>query len=567
MPVICWLISPVALAVCSASAFTSDATTAKPRPASPARAASMVALSASRLVCPAMVLISSTTSPIRLAACASSPTRSLVLRAWSTASLAMFDEVCTWRLISLTDEAISSVADATDCTLVEASSEAAATMVVSSCDRSAVAVSVPAEASSSVEAEDTVSMISPTATSKSSASLLHVRLALLDGLRFDRLLLDLHSLDLYSAGLEYGQRRHDLADLVAAPRCRCIDREVAARQSLHDADAGLQGPCHAARSQIADRHDKQGHGQRRVDDGPERVIGGLEKIGGLDPDIEDAEQLAVRIQDRIVLRHIGRAEDLDLTAKRRLALDHQFVSRAFRQARPHRPRAIRLLNICRDSQIVQKDGTGASDQVLDLVHGRHVVIQDVTIEEQLAVDAAEILAIGAQHVPRDPHVGLNTLLRRLRCTGFQHIPGHDGDTRAQQQDTGDGEDHDPRNEPESFRTTKPGGLFTQRPHKDIPICLSIDMRYRRGTQAENRCRIPAITFEWYREMLSGALIDFCMQEADEMNRHRLRCGRYYRTRCRVGGWMRRRRRLLLPPPSATKKRFSAPARPAGWSLE
>ncbi|MGY2932345.1 hypothetical protein ACVWZ6_001947 [Bradyrhizobium sp. GM6.1] len=51
-----WLrISSVALAVWLARLFTSEATTAKPRPASPARAASMVALSASRLVCEAMV--------------------------------------------------------------------------------------------------------------------------------------------------------------------------------------------------------------------------------------------------------------------------------------------------------------------------------------------------------------------------------------------------------------------------------------------------------------------------------------------------------------------------------
>ncbi|MGY4362195.1 hypothetical protein ACVW0J_008688 [Bradyrhizobium sp. i1.7.7] len=78
MPETCWAISPVAFAVCSASAFTSEATTAKPRPASPARAASIVAFSASRLVWPAIVLISSTTSPIRAAALDSSPTRSLV---------------------------------------------------------------------------------------------------------------------------------------------------------------------------------------------------------------------------------------------------------------------------------------------------------------------------------------------------------------------------------------------------------------------------------------------------------------------------------------------------------
>ena len=65
---ICAAISSVALAVCTASDFTSEATTAKPRPASPARAASMVALSARRLVCPAMSRMSFTTSPIFCAA-------------------------------------------------------------------------------------------------------------------------------------------------------------------------------------------------------------------------------------------------------------------------------------------------------------------------------------------------------------------------------------------------------------------------------------------------------------------------------------------------------------------
>ncbi len=56
-----WRISAKALVVCAASALTSWATTAKPRPASPARAASMVALSASRLVCPAIAVISAAT--------------------------------------------------------------------------------------------------------------------------------------------------------------------------------------------------------------------------------------------------------------------------------------------------------------------------------------------------------------------------------------------------------------------------------------------------------------------------------------------------------------------------
>src|ERR1039458_9384403 len=54
MASIFWPISSVALAVSLASSLTSLATTAKPLPASPARAASIVAFSASRLVCCAM---------------------------------------------------------------------------------------------------------------------------------------------------------------------------------------------------------------------------------------------------------------------------------------------------------------------------------------------------------------------------------------------------------------------------------------------------------------------------------------------------------------------------------
>ena len=75
------LISSVAFWVCTASALTSEATTAKPRPATPARAASMVEFSASSVVCFAICAIRLTTLPIaadnslsrstlRLASCA-----------------------------------------------------------------------------------------------------------------------------------------------------------------------------------------------------------------------------------------------------------------------------------------------------------------------------------------------------------------------------------------------------------------------------------------------------------------------------------------------------------------
>jgi hypothetical protein len=78
MPEMCEDISSVALAVWLASDLTSAATTANPRPASPARAASMVAFSASRLVCSAIAVISLTTSPICCAARDNLPIRASV---------------------------------------------------------------------------------------------------------------------------------------------------------------------------------------------------------------------------------------------------------------------------------------------------------------------------------------------------------------------------------------------------------------------------------------------------------------------------------------------------------
>ena len=58
------LISSVLLCVLLANVLTSSATTAKPRPCSPARAASIAAFSASKLVCSAICWITSKTLPI-----------------------------------------------------------------------------------------------------------------------------------------------------------------------------------------------------------------------------------------------------------------------------------------------------------------------------------------------------------------------------------------------------------------------------------------------------------------------------------------------------------------------
>src|SRR5713226_8240001 len=359
----------------------------------------MVAFKASRLVCPAMVLINSTTSPMRAAAFDNSPTRSLVARACSTASPAIRADSCTWRLISLTDDAISSVAEATDCTLVEASSDAAATMEVISCARSAVDVNVPAEVSSSIEADDTVSTIWPTAPSNSSA-----------------------------------------------------------RQPIHHRDAGLQGTHdRVTRHKVAHQHCECADRQSRINDRPKRAAGRLQKFHLLHSDIENAEHLPIRIEDRIIGSYIGFAEDLDLAAKRSLAIEDRIICTARRQACPYCPRAIRIHDIGRYPQVLHEHGAGAADEALDLVDQFRVTVQDMIARQQLAVHHAETLAVSAENVPRNPHVGFHPFGGRFDRRAFQKIPGDARHADAQQNNAGNRQGHDPWREPESDTATRGPG--------------------------------------------------------------------------------------------------------------
>ncbi len=100
----------------------------------------MVAFSASKLVCAAMLWISLTTSPIFSAPVDSAPTVALVRSASPTALLAISLERLTWREISLTELESSSAAAATVPTLFEALSEAAPTVAARALASLAVAV-------------------------------------------------------------------------------------------------------------------------------------------------------------------------------------------------------------------------------------------------------------------------------------------------------------------------------------------------------------------------------------------------------------------------------------------
>ena len=114
-----WLTRPVARAVSAASDLTSPATTVKPSPASPARAASMVALRASRWVCPAMDWISSTTRSTRWDDSPSAETDALARTAWLDASTATRDASDACTATSRIVAPSCSVAAATTCTLFD----------------------------------------------------------------------------------------------------------------------------------------------------------------------------------------------------------------------------------------------------------------------------------------------------------------------------------------------------------------------------------------------------------------------------------------------------------------
>ncbi len=124
-----FLISSVASAVCLASSLISLATTANPLPASPARAASMVALSASRLVCSEISVMVSVTLPILPAASPSCCIMVVALPAWVTASEETPLAFSAFSAISLIVELICSAAVATILALVADSSMAAATLL------------------------------------------------------------------------------------------------------------------------------------------------------------------------------------------------------------------------------------------------------------------------------------------------------------------------------------------------------------------------------------------------------------------------------------------------------
>ena len=135
-------------------------------------------------------------------------------------------EIETWRPISTTEALISSAAAATAPTLVEASSEAAATMPDSSWVLSAVAVSVLAALSDWEEADDRIDDAADRSL-ELVGQLGHIGLAGRGGCRFEILLRRLHLFDADQILLEGLRRARRISDLVASRRIGDLKRLVA----------------------------------------------------------------------------------------------------------------------------------------------------------------------------------------------------------------------------------------------------------------------------------------------------------------------------------------------------
>jgi hypothetical protein len=160
----------VASAVCVARFFTSEATTAKPRPVAPARAASMAALSASSRVWFATSVMTVTTLPMRCDAWSRPVTVAVARSAVVDASRAARTDAPTWRSISQADRRRSSVASAMFVTLEVACAAASATRADCAVARSVVRVSPPAASRRLCADRATRSVTVCTASSKSPAS-------------------------------------------------------------------------------------------------------------------------------------------------------------------------------------------------------------------------------------------------------------------------------------------------------------------------------------------------------------------------------------------------------------
>src|SRR6516162_9427329 len=157
--------SSVALAVCLASSLTSLATTAKPLPASPARAASMVAFRASRFVCWAILVMTLMTLPISALLSPSLATVALVFSATLTAEVATRAASLALLAISLMLAPISSAAVDTVVTLLLTCSAAAeATLACVAVSSALVAICWLTAVSSWLELANTWAVLAMLAT-------------------------------------------------------------------------------------------------------------------------------------------------------------------------------------------------------------------------------------------------------------------------------------------------------------------------------------------------------------------------------------------------------------------